>query len=288
MLADAARFAKHRQAQFERDMAAAPTPTDKALTEARYAEYLLTEKQAIFANAAAAERWMGFAENADLYPNLEYRTVGDSDVRSSHAKLDGIVLPYDDPFWKGHTPPLDWGCRCELIQTDIPVRKPEGYADVLPGRGFDFNPGTDQKIFDDKAGYYSSVSKAESEELTREATHFIVKNARNYGVDAVGTSVINKIGEINITSKSRKEWLNQPHADYAAKNMMLENSGFLKGLKFAPGPNVKDNPMVARYWLAKIELMEKTSVVIVREMVDGTKLLYSISDNVDKYKDFLK
>ncbi|BCZ18053.1 hypothetical protein NHP190003_13350 [Helicobacter sp. NHP19-003] len=36
------------------------------------------------------------------------------DSRARHLEFDGICLPRKHALWKTHTPPLDWGCRCEL------------------------------------------------------------------------------------------------------------------------------------------------------------------------------
>ncbi len=36
------------------------------------------------------------------------------DDRARHLAYDSICLPRKHPFWKTHTPPLDWGCRCRL------------------------------------------------------------------------------------------------------------------------------------------------------------------------------
>ncbi|WP_104750409.1 polymorphic toxin type 50 domain-containing protein [Helicobacter cynogastricus] len=36
------------------------------------------------------------------------------DSRARHLAYDGICLPRKHEFWKTHTPPLDWGCRCEI------------------------------------------------------------------------------------------------------------------------------------------------------------------------------
>jgi SPP1 gp7 family putative phage head morphogenesis protein len=285
--ADAARFTAFREAQKQRELSAAKTDLDKAKVEKRYNEYQLTEKQGIFANAAAAERWQGFQENADLYPNLEWRTAGDSDVRPEHAALQGLVLPINDPFWKTHTPPLGFGCRCELIQTDEKVVKPEGYKDVPAPKGFDFNPGIDQTLFSDSAGYYTSAPEAEAIELTKTASDFIIKQSRQYGKDNIGVAVKNKIGEIALAPKSRREWINQPHAHYQAKNMMLENLDFLKSLKFTKAP-AKSGTDVKHTWISKITLMKNTSVVIVKEFEDGKLILYSISDSVEPFKKYLK
>jgi SPP1 gp7 family putative phage head morphogenesis protein len=113
--------------------------------------WLTTEHNQALSSAEMAKKWNGFKADQDLYPNLEYVAVMDSQTRSSHAKLNGTIRPIDDPFWDGHYPPLDWGCRCDVVQTDKPAK---GTTDVEPGSGFDHNPGKTGKLFSDSAGYY--------------------------------------------------------------------------------------------------------------------------------------
>uniref|UniRef100_UPI001F081F06 polymorphic toxin type 50 domain-containing protein n=1 Tax=Helicobacter suis TaxID=104628 RepID=UPI001F081F06 len=36
------------------------------------------------------------------------------DSAARHLAFDGVCLARKDPYWNTHTPPLDWGCRCQL------------------------------------------------------------------------------------------------------------------------------------------------------------------------------
>lgn len=51
----------------------------------------------------------------DALPYWQYLTVGDEHVRDTHRALDGIILPKDDPFWRKHFPPWEFGCRCQVV-----------------------------------------------------------------------------------------------------------------------------------------------------------------------------
>lgn len=70
------------------------------------------------AQAYAVARHQQQMATADVLPYWKYETVGDSRVRAAHAALDGKVLRADDPWWKTHYPPWDWGCRCIVVALD--------------------------------------------------------------------------------------------------------------------------------------------------------------------------
>lgn len=60
-------------------------------------------------------RVRGLLENVDDRPWWKYQAVLDSRTRPAHRALSGKVFRYDDPFWKTHTPPLGWSCRCRIV-----------------------------------------------------------------------------------------------------------------------------------------------------------------------------
>jgi len=127
--------------------------------------WLETEYNQAVSNAEMAKKWDGFTENADLYPNLEYRAVDDGHARPDHLAMNGMVAPIDDPVWDTWYPPNDWGCRCSVTQTDKPVAMVAA-ARIVAKRiapntaaGFDFNPGKDKKLFAESAGYFNQDKK---------------------------------------------------------------------------------------------------------------------------------
>lgn len=138
----------------------------RPITQEYNMTWLETEHSQAVASSQMAEKWAGFEENADIYPNLEYRAVTDDQTRPEHARLNGIIRPKDDPFWDKNYGPNGWGCRCSATQTDKAVTKS---IDYTPPKGFDFNPGKDKKLFADSNGYRAEVAKKEAKDVTKQA-----------------------------------------------------------------------------------------------------------------------
>ncbi len=89
-----------------------PEDPESRIAAERRAELLLRTHGFQAYQAAAYE--VG-ERQADVFPYLQYKSMGDGKVRPAHASLDNIVLPRDHEFWSSHTPPWDWGCRCQAI-----------------------------------------------------------------------------------------------------------------------------------------------------------------------------
>jgi hypothetical protein len=73
--------------------------------------------------------------------------------RPQHLAWNGLTLPHDHPFWKTHSPPNGWGCRCWVTAAVAPKKgdstePPAGWDEPgedgrLPGidRGWGYAPG---------------------------------------------------------------------------------------------------------------------------------------------------
>jgi len=124
-------------------------------------KWLETEYHQTVANANMAQKWKEFEANVDLYPNLKLISVNDARVRPEHKALDGTIRPFNDPFWDKNTPPLDWGCRCHIEQTDEEPTEIKG--GVQTKIEFENNPGKTGEIFGGSA-YEEKLTKSEKKE----------------------------------------------------------------------------------------------------------------------------
>ena len=139
-----------------------------------YAEY----KHAVGASLMAV-KWRDLAERPERY-FLQYRTAGDSKVRETHRRLDGVTLPATDPFWDKYYPPNGWGCRCQVTKvrrgkyssTDPKQAMKDGdeMTEDIKQRIFRYNAGKDLKLFPPKHPYYKAPAAAKKaiKELTEE------------------------------------------------------------------------------------------------------------------------
>lgn len=114
----------------------------------RYNEnYLQAEYQTARQSGHMAQKWESIDSNRKLFPNLKYKTQGDSRVRPEHEKLDGIIAPIDSPFWAKYYPPNGWRCRCDVVQTaeNASIDMPDNFPEVQPE--FEINIGITGQTF---------------------------------------------------------------------------------------------------------------------------------------------
>lgn len=97
--------------------------------------------------AYAAGKWEQVQSTKKTHPYLRYLCVLDNNTRPSHRQWHNVVKHVDDPFWRTHYPPNDYGCRCTVqplserrvkalgleITQGQPVGMPRNYIDKRNG-----------------------------------------------------------------------------------------------------------------------------------------------------------
>lgn len=249
--------------------------------------WLETEYHQTIASAQIAGKWNDFKRNLKLYPNVKFLTVADGRVRHEHQLLHGMIRPYDDPFWKTHLPPLDWGCRCDIVQTDEePTEVPEGFQTKIE---FENNPAISGKIFNGSA-YEKTLTDKEKEEaksiikikLSDEEKAYR-KEIQKYAIKMFKGQIVHNKKDIKITTKGIKEFLNQPHEHYFKKNELAKNLPEIikKSEYIGELPYHKEKLNVIKSHLYEIKINHDKSWLIMREDSIGNINFYSITDQVN-------
>jgi SPP1 gp7 family putative phage head morphogenesis protein len=177
---------------------------------------------------------------ASLAPYWQYITQDDSRVRPSHAALHGKVFRHDDPFWDNFYPPNGYRCRCRvkaidekqlkkqnitpesakgklinterhigdktILNTQYRVHGKNGYINVSPDPGWNYNPGKsplkpdlnkyDENIFDELKKAYAKEKKPVPYASAKE-----IKTAENFARKHIARKVDYSDFELNIANQ---------------------------------------------------------------------------------------
>jgi SPP1 gp7 family putative phage head morphogenesis protein len=161
-------------------------PGNKVAAERR-AELLLRTHGFQAYQAAAHE----VAERqADVFPFLQYVSMEDGRVRPTHAAMNGIVLPRDHEFWKTHTPPHEWGCRCQAI----PLTEDDHADLVAADKG---KPLDEQNVL----GEYARKDLTATRRLVRKGVSYNVSTPAEKGVKGAFSA---HVGDLRLTPAELK------------------------------------------------------------------------------------
>lgn len=195
--------------------------------------WLETEYHQTVANANMAEKWKRFERNVALYPNLKLVSVKDARVRPEHKSLDGTIRPLNDPFWDKHTPPLDWGCRCDVVQTDEAPTEIKGGLQLKIE--FENNPAKTGKIF---GGSAYMTSGGLNPEMIEEIGKFAKRMFNKVKDETI------KIYEKNVLKKAREKQFKSI--------LKTENGGsVLKHILYKKGDDHKEISLAAKLFAEK-------------------------------------
>lgn len=128
--------------------------------------------------AYAVARHQQQMETVSVFPYWKYETVGDDRVRSSHKALDGKIVKANDPWWKTHYPPWDWGCRCIVVSLDEEDAISEG---ITPHNKLPMPERSDSYTFD--ASDASADIDKIAERMEEPDWRIVTNGARNATVE---------------------------------------------------------------------------------------------------------
>lgn len=245
--------------------------------------WLDSEYNHALASAAMADRWTEFEENADVFPNLKYRTISDDRVRDAHLKLDGIVRPIGHAFWNNFTPPVGWKCRCYLEQTD---EEPSDISDDnLPSFEqvpalFRNNPAKTGELFNESHPYF--------EGMDADVAKKIIKQKNKFVYDSFGSDYEPLYFDVTTGGYAVKHKKHKADERNATTATTLAQKGFgielVKGAKNAPD-FVQDGTVWAVEYVKDINDLEG----LIKASADRAKriLLVSDLDIADSLGDYL-
>lgn len=214
--------------------------------------YLQAEYQTAVKGAQNAEKWKGYLKDSDLFPNLEYRTVGDDRVRPEHQALSGTVKPITDDFWKTYYPPNGWRCRCYVVQTAGKVTQGKISDDsVLPE--FRGNVAIDEEIFTKTGGFFKLLNKDHKAKVNTEYMKlnapydeaYKAKNGKKVFANIYadeGDKIKNIETAMIVADKLEKDVFVRPHIEVQNhKNPEYLIDGKLADRKEQSGKNISSN-----------------------------------------------
>lgn len=291
-----------------------------AIREKYNRNWLHAEYNFAVASSQMAARWAEQSADADIC-DLTYSTAGDDKVRPDHAALDGVTLPVEDPFWSYAYPPNGWNCRCNVIRSlkgtrplSDSERCQETFMQTTEGREeiFRYNPGRDKVIFPPHHPYYGKrgykhclnphLATSLGDNLECKIAHktqapvkhkYLTDEQKRYrkklqeeAIEKYNNKVIHNEVDILITKRGIKEFLNQPHAQYFAKNELIRDlPSLIESAKYLGrfAPKAGKEKIVATH-LFEVLIEGKQNSLIVLEDIKGRCVFHSVSDSIDTTK----
>lgn len=127
--------------------------------------YLESEYVTALTSGTNAKSYSEAIESKGLFNRLKYSAVMDQHTSEICKRLNGIILPINDKFWRTNTPPNHFNCRCFVEKIDKYDEEPSThgnkansaivYAEHHRQPMFNMNPATDKVVFKKNHPYFS-------------------------------------------------------------------------------------------------------------------------------------
>lgn len=201
-------------------------------------------------------------ELAEEMPYWEYQHNDNAHPRKEHQAWDGLVLRYDDPWWRYHYPIKAYGCHCTVVAHDEADLKHYGKT---PGIAPEIE--MEQKTVGIRSGNVRTVTVAKGTDVGFAPYDFAnIKAARNADVDQI---LFNKMihAEPRLASLLLDDVLQKPYAVPMLNQAMKTMVDKVMNEKVARG-QVKNVGIIPAHAIDKLTALEKTpqsAVIAVRD-----------------------
>jgi len=127
--------------------------------------YLESEYVTALTSGTNAKSYVEALDSNGLFTRLKYTAVMDQHTSEICKRLNGIVLPIENPFWRTNTPPNHFNCRCFIEKIDKYDEEPSTHGNKVKSASvyveehkqpqFNMNPAINKVIFKKDHPYFS-------------------------------------------------------------------------------------------------------------------------------------
>lgn len=243
---------------------------------------------------------VGRAIGFDATKPLALEFVGLEDGRQTdicrHLSEAKIVLPYGDPFWDTHTPPLHFGCRSTLRAIYDPEELPEDFApapegkDFAPTKGFGEAPLLSDKWWQELPSMRAQAERFGVQNEIEEAKGKLITGGSSGGIldksteeqEAYAERVYTRIRRIDAKNDIKKvakaSGLPEDDIEKIRNHLFIKKHNLEKGLmRFDP------SPYIAHAWEALEQgRPSELDIMLLRHEKEELTLMENLGYSYDK------
>lgn len=237
--------------------------------------WLKAEYNLAVSGGQMAGKWVQIEASKETLPLLQFDAVIDNRTTEICRPLDGTILPVDHPFWRRFYPPNHYNCRSTVRQLRSGVVTTKIPSADIPEL-FQTNVGTSQLVFPPAHPYHVNkpywVDQQGMSAMRKDSLSVAKERLKNKSIEVDG------LGSVTFSTDGLKEAINQPHKNYTFKNQLvtvsdslLKNSNLIR-----TDPDAKGQDYKWHY----LNTGMPDFILVVKELPDGRKVLYSIIDKL--------
>jgi SPP1 gp7 family putative phage head morphogenesis protein len=174
--------------------------------------WLKAEYQTAYSVGQNSRDYFNQIQNEDIFPFVQFDTIGDGLVRDEHRKLDGIIVKVGSKEHDLLTPPLGYNCRCKLrplANDEVKASKVKQESEII--KTLKQSKVGNQTAYDVVQDYGFNINRAKTNQVFTEAQMYI-RNFKetglsyaDYGLPKHG-DVKNRLVNFQSPTQNTEQW----------------------------------------------------------------------------------